>query len=166
MQCGVPQSCPGTERSSLPRGVLSAGRKNGGLRYAWALTVHRLVTNCCRLPVTRRPQGSNRCRQTRTVLNEKKKLFRYTVLPKKPAGTPCVQPRSVAVSDWRLPAVGSWQLAVGGGWQRLVVGDWWLVAVGSGWRLAVGRRWRLVAVGGWRLVGVGGWRLVVTWGGP
>ena len=56
---------------------------------------------------------------SRAVLNGKKKVFRYTVFPKKPAGTSCVQP-------W-LVAVGGWQLAVGGGWWRLVVDDWWLV---------------------------------------
>ena len=69
-------------------------------------------------------------------LTGKKKVFRYTVFPKKPADTPCVQPWLVSVGGWRL-------VAVGGGWRRLVVGDWWLVAVGSGWRLAVGR------CGGW-----------------
>ena len=73
-------------------------------------------------------------------------MFRYTVFPKKPAGTPCVQPWLVAVGGWRLAAISGWQLAAGGWWRlvvvggRLVVGDWWLVAVGSVWRLAVGRR--------------------------
>ena len=51
----------------------------------------------------------------------KKKVFRYIISPKKPAGTPCV-------GGGRL-AVGGWRLAVGGGWWRLVVGDWWLMAV-------------------------------------
>ena len=89
---------------------------------------------------------------SRAVLKGGKKVFLYTVFPKRP---------HVA----RMFNHGWWRLAVGG-WWWLVVGDWWLVAVGSGWRLAVGRRWRLAAVGGWRLVAVGGWRLVVPWGGP
>ena len=55
----------------------------------------------------------------RAVFNGEKKVFRYTVFPKKPTGTP-------------------WLMAVGGGWRRLVAvgGGWWLAAVG-GWRLVV-----------------------------
>ena len=85
----------------------------------------------------------------RAVLNGKKKVFRYTVFPKMPVGTQCVQP-------W-LAAVGGWRLATGGLW-RLVVGDWWRLAVVGGWRL--------VAAGGWRWLAVvgGSWRLAV--GGP
>ena len=87
---------------------------------------------------------------------QKKKSVPLHSFPKKPAGTPCVQPWLVAVGGWRLAvggdwwlAVGNWRLvAVGGGWRRLVVGDWWLVAVGG---------WSPLAVGGWRLVAVGGW---------
>ena len=103
-------------------------------------------------------------------------------LPKKPAGTPCVQPWLVVVGGWRLAvgggwrlAIGNWQLvAVGGGWWRLVVGDWWRLVVVGGWRSVAASGWRRLVVGGWwlavggdwRLVGVGGWRLVVPWGGP
>ena len=61
-----------------------------------------------------------------------KKKFRYTELPKKPVGTPCVQPWFVAVGSWRLAATGGWRLGTGG-WLRLVVvgGGWWLVI--GGW---------------------------------
>ena len=62
-------------------------------------------------------------RVPRAVLNRKKKVFRYTVFPKKPAGTPCV-----GGGRW---AVGGWRLAVGGGW-------WLLVVVGGGWCLGIG----------------------------
>ena len=46
---------------------------------------------------------------------EKEKVFWYTDFPKKPAGTPCVQPWLVAVGGWWGLVVGGWQLAVGGG---------------------------------------------------
>ena len=36
----------------------------------------------------------------------KKKVLQYTIVPKKPAGTPCVQP--LVGGDWRLAAVGGW----------------------------------------------------------
>ena len=114
---------------------------------------------------------------SRAVLNGKKKLFRYTVFPKKPAGTPCAQPWLVAAGSWRLAAIGSWQLATGGWWWLVVLGGRWWLVVGGWWRLVVVSGWRLVAAGGWqglavvgggwqRLVGVGGWRFVVPWGGP
>ena len=75
-------------------------------------------------------------------LTQKKKVFCYTVFPKKPAGTPWL----VAVGGWRRLAVGSWRLAVGGGWW-LVIGGWWrLVVVGGWWELAVGGWWFLGAV--------------------
>ena len=75
---------------------------------------------------TLNPRADKACAEvSRAVLNGKKKVFRYTFFPKKPEGTPCVQPWLVAVGGWRRLAVGSWQLAVGGGW-------WWLAAVG-GW---------------------------------
>ena len=64
-------------------------------------------------------------RTARAILNRKKKVFRYTVFPKKPAGTPCVQPWLVAVGGWRLAAIGGWQLATGGWWQLVVVGGGW-----------------------------------------
>ena len=54
-------------------------------------------------------------------LTGKKKVFRYPVFPKTPAGTPCVQPL-VAVGGWRLAAIGGWQLATGGWWRLVVVG--------------------------------------------
>ena len=70
-------------------------------------------------------------------LTGKKKVFRYTVFPKKPAGTPCVQPWLVAVGGWRL-AVGVWRLVAIGGWQLAVGGGWWWLAAVGGWRLVVG----------------------------
>ena len=105
------------------------------------------------------PSGTAQLPQSRAVLNGKKRVFCDTVFPKKPAGTPCVQPWLVAVGGWRLAAIGGWQLATGGWWRLVVVdGGWWLVI--GGW-------WRLVVVGGWsrwRLAVGGSWRLAV--GGP
>ena len=90
----------------------------------------------------------------RAVLNGEKKVFHYTVSPKKPAGTPCAQP-------W-LVAVGGWRLATGGWWRLVVVGGGWWLVIGGWWRLAVVGSWRLVAAGGWRRLVTGGWwRLVV-----
>ena len=95
----------------------------------------------------------------RAVLNGKKKVFHHTVSPKKPAGTPCVQPWLVAVGGWRLAAAGGWRLATGGWWR--------LVAVGGGWWLVIGGWWRLAVVGSWRLVVGGWWSLgAVLKGGP
>ena len=80
-------------------------------------------------------------------------MFHYTVFPKKPAGTPCVQP-------W-LVAGGGWRFAIGG-WWRLGVGDWWLVVVGSWrWLVAAGGWRRLVVDGWWRLAVGESWRLAV-----
>ena len=96
-------------------------------------------------------------------LTEKTKVFRYTVFPKKPAGTPCVQPWLVAPDGWRLAAIGGWQLATGGWWRLVMVGGGWWLAVGGWWRSVVVGGWRLVAAGGWRrLAAVGGWRLVAV----
>ena len=78
--------------------------------------------------------GTVHTHHARAVLNgkRKKKVFRYTVFPKKPAGTACAQPWLVAVGGWRLAAVGGWQLATGGWWRLVVVGGgWWLVI--GGW---------------------------------
>ena len=77
-------------------------------------------------------------------------MFRYTVFPNKPAGTPCV-----GGGRW---AVGGWRLAVGGGWWRLVAGGggWWWVAAVGGWGLVVDGGWQWFAVGGWRRLAVGG----------
>ena len=90
-------------------------------------------------------------------LPEKKKVFCYTVFPKKPAGTPCVKSWFLAVGGWwRLVVVGgSWWLVIGGWWQLVVVGGWRLVAAGGWRRLVVGGWWRLAVGGSWRLA-VGG----------
>ena len=67
------------------------------------------------IPNKRRRQGWSPRRRTaaanRAVLNgekKEKKVFRYTVFPKKPVGTPCVQPWLVVVGGWRLVAIGGW----------------------------------------------------------
>ena len=96
--------------------------------------------------------------QGRAVLNGKKKVFRYTVFRKKPAGTPCVQPSLAAIGGWQLATGGWWRLVVIGGCWWLVIGGWWRVVVVGGWRLVAAGGWRrLVAVGGWRFVAVGVW---------
>ena len=95
--------------------------------------------------------------QGRAILNGKKTVFRYTVFPKKPAGTPCVQPWLVAVGGWGLAAIGGWQLATGGWWRLVVVGGCWWLVIGGWWRLVVVGGWRLVAAGGWLAVGGGRW---------
>ena len=117
---------------------------------------------------------------SRGVLNGKKKSVPEPVFPKKPAGTPYVQPWLVAVGGWqlatggwwrlvvvgggwwlavggwrRLAVVGSWRLVAAGGWRRLVAGGWWRLVVGGWWRLVVGGWWRLAVDGSWRLA-VGG----------
>ena len=92
-----------------------------------------------------------------------KKSVLEPFFPKKPAGTPCAQPWSVAVGGWRLAAVGGWQLATGGWWRLVVVGGGWRLVIGGWWRLALVGGWRLVAAGGWQqLVAVGGWQLVAV----
>jgi hypothetical protein len=45
-----------------------------------------------------------------------KKSVLEPVFPKKPAGTPCAQPRLVAVGGWQLATGGWWWLAAVGGW--------------------------------------------------
>ena len=91
-------------------------------------------------------------RFTRAVLNGKKKVFRYTVSPKKPTGTPCVGGGRLAVGGWRLAVGGSWWwLAAVGGWGLVVDGGWQWLAVGRRRRLAVGGCWRLAVGGCWWL---------------
>ena len=68
----------------------------------------------------------------RGALKEKKKkrkVFLYTVFPKRSRAAHSFNHGWWRFGDWRL-AVGNWRLvAVGGGWRRLVVGDWWRLAV-------------------------------------